>query len=72
MNFLTFPEEMQLPKPIREPNLDEMRKLRSAGKLMVQRKRDGSRVVLLITDTGADQTLFPDAPELFEEVSSHR
>lgn len=52
LNFNTFPEEMQIPKPIREPNLDEMRRLRDAGKLMVQRKRDGSRVILLVTDEG--------------------
>lgn len=45
---------MQLPKPQRYPNLDEMRKLQNENKLYIQRKRDGQRHVIFIGENGAE------------------
>lgn len=44
---------MLFPKPQRYPDLDEMRKLHSEGKLYIQRKRDGQRHVVSIKEDGA-------------------
>lgn len=50
--FDTLPTGIQFPKPMRYPNLDEMRDLHAAGKLFIQRKRDGQRHVIHVTADG--------------------
>lgn len=48
----TLPKGIQLPKPIRYPNLDEMRRMHESGELYIQRKRDGQRHIIHVMEDG--------------------